>query len=143
MPNSYSALTTSGDISHRLPTHKLAKPRTSSRVKSSPRIRISVRQFRSPGSKKNWTIRPSSRWSSPRRACQNWRRLSTRVTSATRLRWAFLGLQLLLLVLHIHPPRAPFLRGSPPVGGEHRRRTPIPRRHDISPSFTISYLFVQ
>lgn len=113
-----------------------------------------MRQRRSPGSKRNWTTRLSCRWGSSRRAYRSWRRLSAGVTSATRLSWAFLGLQVLLLlfvlllllllllpirVIIAHPPRAPFLRGSSLVGGEQRRWTPVPGRHDIPPSFTISY----
>jgi hypothetical protein len=139
VPKSYNALTTFGDITQRRRrrrlTHKQAKPRTSPRVEPRPRIRIKIRisvvavahqQRRSPGSKRNWTTRRvSSRWSSSRRACRSWRRLSARVTSVTSRSCAFLGLRLLLHLLHViitgRPPRDPLLRGSPLVGGEWRR----------------------
>jgi hypothetical protein len=157
VPNSYNAFTTSGDITqrrrrrnhrHRRLTHRQAKPRTSPRVKPRPRIRIKIRisvaavahhQRRSPGSKRNWTTRRmSSRWSSSRRECRSWRRLSARVTSVTNPSCAFLGLRLLLLPLHViiiaRPPRVPLLRGSPLVGGEWRRWIPVSGRRDITPS---------
>jgi hypothetical protein len=149
VPNSYNALTTSGDITlrrrrhrhrhrHRRLTHRQAKPRTSPRVKPRPRIRISVaavaqHQRRSPGSKRNWTTRRvSSHWRSSRRSYRSWRRLSARVASVTSPSCALLGLRLPLLLLHViaRPPRVPLSRGSPLVEGEWRRRSPVSGRHD-------------
>ena len=154
MPNSYNALTTSGGITRRHRrrrrrlTHKQAKPRTSPRVKPRPRIGIKIRigvaamahhQRRSPGSKRNWTMRRvTARWSRLRRSCPSWRRLSARVTSVTSPSCAFLGLRLLLLLLHriiiAHPPRVPLPRGSPLVGGERHRWIPVSGRFDMTPS---------
>jgi hypothetical protein len=146
VPNSYNALTSSGDITqrrrhrHRRLTHRQAKPRTSLRVKPRPRIRISVaavaqHQRRSPGSKRNWTTRRvSSHWRSSRRSYRSWRRLSARVASVTSPSCAFLGLRLPLLLLHViaRPPRVPLSRGSPLVEGEWRRRLAgVPSREDM------------
>lgn len=146
MPNSYNALTTSGDIirrhrRHRPPTRKQEKPRTSPRVNPKPRIRIKIGisvaavahpQRRSTGSKKNWTARRVlSRRSSSGRSYRSWRRLSARVTSATSPSWAPWGLRLLLLHSIIaRPPRALLLRGTPLVGGECRW-TLVSGRYDI------------